>query len=134
MPPRARAAAAVVLLALAGTSCAAWKQFAYDLDRDEWQQPDAVIALLGIRPGDIVVDLGDGYFTFRLAEAVGESGLVYALDADDDVYHYLKRQIRRRTVENVVLREKGAHVFYELDGEVVTGHLRPFFRCPTAVV
>jgi len=54
-------------------------------DRDEWQQPERVIADLALRPGAAVADVGcgTGYFTFRLADAVGAGGRVLAVDIDD---------------------------------------------------
>lgn len=108
MKPTARrlALAAALGLALHGAGCAPWKRFAYEgLGRDEWQQPDAVIALLGIGPGDVVADVGagGGYFTFRLAEAVGESGRVFAVDVDDDMVHYLTQQAHDRGAANVAV-------------------------------
>lgn len=66
----------------------ALKGFGYSgLGRDRWQQPDRVVAELGLRPGDRVADLGagGGYFTRRLARAVGPSGAVYAVDTDADM-------------------------------------------------
>src|SRR5262245_49566628 len=103
---RRRVFAAALLLAFHGAGCASWKRFAYEgFDRDEWQRPDAVIALLGIRPGDRVADLGagGGYFTFRLAEAVGASGRVYAVDVDDDMIDYLTQRTRARGAANVAV-------------------------------
>jgi predicted methyltransferase len=51
--------------------------------RDRLRDPDAVIAVLDVRPGMIVGDLGPGagHFTLRLARAVEPDGVVYALDA-----------------------------------------------------
>jgi ubiquinone/menaquinone biosynthesis C-methylase UbiE len=51
---------------------------------DRLRDPDAVVDALGVRPGDIVGDLGPGYghFTVRLARAVEPDGTVYAMDAD----------------------------------------------------
>jgi len=75
-----------VCLLMAG--CAQLKQCAYaGINRDQWQQPQKVIAELKIQPGAVVADLGSGggYFTFRLAEAVGPSGKVYAVDIDRDM-------------------------------------------------
>lgn len=45
-----------------------------------------VLASVPVRPGDVVVDFGCGAGTYALpaAEAVGESGAVYALDCDTD--------------------------------------------------
>lgn len=99
-----RAALAIAILALQLAGCAAWKRFAYEgLDRDAWQKPDAVIALLGLREGDRVADLGagGGYFTFRLAAAVGPTGRVYAVDVDDDMVAYLKDRARKEGAANV---------------------------------
>ena len=53
--------------------------------RDVWQQPDRIIAALEVSPGDVVADLGSGrgYFTHRFADAVGPTGRVIALDAEE---------------------------------------------------
>ena len=50
--------------------------------QDRLRDPDAVIAVLGLRPGMVVGDLGPGagHFTLRLARAVEPDGVVYALD------------------------------------------------------
>lgn len=69
------------------------KRFAYSgLRRDRWQHPDEVIARLGLEPGWRVMDLGSGggYFTFRLARAVGPEGQVYAVDPDDDLRAWIR--------------------------------------------
>ena len=53
-----------------------------------------MIGSLDIQRGDRVADLGagGGYFTPRLAEAVGPSGRVYAVDVDEDMLeHVIKR-------------------------------------------
>jgi len=128
-PARRPALVAALLLALAGARCAAGKRFAYEgFDRDAWQRPDAVLALLGIRPGDRVADLGagGGYFTFRLADAVGESGRVYAVDVDDDMVAYLTQQARERGAANVsVVRGEFA------DPKLPDGEIDLLFTCNT---
>ena len=50
-----------------------------DPKRDVWQKPDAVIQALKLQEGDIVADIGagSGYFTLRLAQAVGPQGMLY---------------------------------------------------------
>ncbi|MGH7887023.1 MAG: methyltransferase domain-containing protein, partial [Candidatus Binatia bacterium] len=75
----------ILLVCCLLTSCSKLKQWAYEgVNRDQWQQPDRVIATLKLRPGDQVADLGagGGYFTFKLAKAVGPTGKVYAVDID----------------------------------------------------
>jgi ubiquinone/menaquinone biosynthesis C-methylase UbiE len=71
--------------------------------RDRWQQPDTVIRSLAVKPGDHVADVGagGGYFTFRLAEAVGPTGKVYAVDVDSSNLEYIARRARERGYANV---------------------------------
>ena len=51
---------------------------------DAYRQPDRVVGALGIVPGQRVADVGAGrgYFTGRLAVAVGPTGRVVATDID----------------------------------------------------
>jgi ubiquinone/menaquinone biosynthesis C-methylase UbiE len=51
-------------------------------ERDRWQRSPDILRALGVREGSTVVDLGSGagYFTLKLAEAVGERGTVIAVD------------------------------------------------------
>lgn len=93
-------------------SCSKLKKFGYEgINRDKWQYPDKVIKSLGITPGDRVTDLGagGGYFTFKLADAVGSAGKVYAVDVDRDMTEYLKNEVSEKGYSNteVVLGEFG---------------------------
>jgi arsenite methyltransferase len=84
--------------------CAQLKQCAYEgVNRDDWQQPQRVIAALNVRPGDQVADLGSGggYFTFRLAEAVGPAGKVYAVDIDPDMVDLIAKRAKQETAANI---------------------------------
>jgi ubiquinone/menaquinone biosynthesis C-methylase UbiE len=84
--------------------CAALKQCAYEgLSRDDWQQPERVIQSLQIRPGASIADLGagSGYFTFRLAEAAGPGGRVYAVDIDADMTSLIESKAQERRAQNV---------------------------------
>lgn len=71
--------------------------------RARWQQPEAVIRSLSIQPGDQVADLGagGGYFTFRLAEVVGPTGKVYAVDVDKGSLDYIARRAKELGYTNV---------------------------------
>lgn len=100
---RSRAALVLVCLCLL-PGCAAWKRCAYEgSGRDAWQQPDAVVQALHIRPGDRVADLGSGsgYFSLRLARAVGPTGRVYAVDVDEQMNAYLRKRLAGEGVDNV---------------------------------
>ncbi len=95
----------MALLALVAlTSCTSFKRWAYTRgDRDAWQHPEKVITVLEIEPGQRVADLGSGggYFSFRLADAVGPGGVVYAVDVDRAMNEDLARRARKRGYENI---------------------------------
>jgi SAM-dependent methyltransferase len=84
--------------------CGGVKRCLYEgVGRDDWQKPDEVVALLDIREGSRVADLGagGGYFTFRLADAVGDAGRVYAVDVDESMVAYLRERAAREGRDNV---------------------------------
>lgn len=64
--------------------------------RDGWQHPEEVVQSLGIEPGDRVADVGagEGYFVPYLADAVGDSGRVYAVEVDADKARALEQTFR----------------------------------------
>jgi ubiquinone/menaquinone biosynthesis C-methylase UbiE len=98
-----RAALCALALCAAG-GCAKWKKFAYEgFNRDSSQQPERVVAALDLKAGDRVADLGagGGYFAFRLADAVGPTGAVYAIDVDPDMIDYLKTRATADGYQNV---------------------------------
>ena len=70
---------------------------------DRLRDPNAVVAALGVRPGDRVADLGPGYghFTVRLALAVAPDGICYAADADADTLDDLRRAAEKRGITNL---------------------------------
>ena len=78
-------------------------------ERASFQKPDEVVAALGIAPGDRVAEIGSGsgYFTVRLARAVGGSGTVWAHDASQEMLDHLARRLRWEKLENVGLRKVG---------------------------
>jgi ubiquinone/menaquinone biosynthesis C-methylase UbiE len=73
-------------------------------DRDAWQRPDEVLAALGLEPGQSVADVGagPGYFTIRLARAVGPRGRVYAVEVVPELVGALRERVARAGLTNVV--------------------------------
>jgi arsenite methyltransferase len=138
----------VMVLCLVVGGCARLKQCAYEgISRDEWQQPQKVIVALKLQPGAVVADLGagGGYFTFRLAEAVGPGGKVYAVDVDPDMVELVakgakdKGQTNIETIlakpDNPLLPEAGvdliftSNTYHHIDNRVAyLANLRRFLR------
>jgi protein-L-isoaspartate O-methyltransferase len=71
--------------------------------RASWQRPDDVIRALEIRPGDRVADIGagEGYFVPYLAQAVGSTGRVYAVEVDSEVAERLEKTVEKDAYPNV---------------------------------
>jgi ubiquinone/menaquinone biosynthesis C-methylase UbiE len=71
--------------------------------RDKEQKPDEVIAALDLKPGETLADIGagSGYFSFRFARKVGDSGRVYAVDINSDMILHMNRYIRDKKIKNV---------------------------------
>ena len=74
--------------------------------RDASVQPGRVVAELHLAAGDTVADLGagNGYFSWRLGEAVGPSGRVLALDINEESLEINRRVANRHHVGNVETR------------------------------
>src|SRR3954469_2871078 len=71
--------------------------------RRKWQKPHALARPLGLRRGQMVAEIGSGpgYFTPRLARAVGPSGHVYAVDPEPAVLDVLRQRVKQAGVRNV---------------------------------
>jgi arsenite methyltransferase len=74
-----------------------------DPERDAYQKPHEVLTALGIKPGEVIADIGagSGYFTFRLAHHVGTNGKVYAIDVNPAMILHLNRRVRDLNASNV---------------------------------
>ena len=76
-------------------------------ERDDFQKPDDVMEALAFRPGEIVADVGagTGYFTVRIAHAVGPEGRVLAHDISPEMLGFLERRLEAEQLENVELKQ-----------------------------
>ena len=72
-------------------------------DRDAWQEPERVMDSLGVTSGTIVADIGagGGWFTIKLANRVGPTGLVYAEDIQREMIESINRRVNRTNLSNV---------------------------------
>jgi arsenite methyltransferase len=106
----------------------AYIAFLDDPQRDAYQKPHEVITALGLKQGEVVADIGagSGYFTFRLAQHVGETGRVYAVDVSPDMILHMNERIRDLKVKNVVTILSTPD-----DPLLIDGSIDRFFICDT---
>jgi ubiquinone/menaquinone biosynthesis C-methylase UbiE len=79
-----------------------WVKMFDDPARDAWQMPDRVIETLGLKPRQIVADVGagTGYFSVRLAKSAA-APKVYAADIEPSMVQYLRDRASREGLKNV---------------------------------
>ena len=72
-------------------------------EREREEAPRKLMEALQLKPGMVVCDLGagSGYFTFRMAKAVGPKGRVYAVDIQPEMCEVLEQRARQLKVTNV---------------------------------
>jgi len=72
-------------------------------ERADEERPELVLAALELKPGMTVADIGagTGYYSWRMAQRVGASGTVYAVDIQPEMIKLLERQMSRRGAANV---------------------------------
>jgi precorrin-6B methylase 2 len=71
--------------------------------RDTEEHPAQMLDALALHHGEVVVDLGagSGYFTFRMAPKVGETGKVLAIDVQEAMVQALRQRAAATKVTNV---------------------------------
>jgi tRNA A58 N-methylase Trm61 len=74
-------------------------------ERIEEEKPELVIEALNLKGGETVVDFGagSGYYTFRLAKAVGPRGAVLAADIEPKMLEFIRQRAVRENLTNVGL-------------------------------
>jgi predicted methyltransferase len=71
--------------------------------REQEEQPERALDLIGVTPGTIVADVGagSGYMTTRLANRVGPSGKVYASDLQPALLQIVNDKAARAGLTNI---------------------------------
>jgi ubiquinone/menaquinone biosynthesis C-methylase UbiE len=89
-----------------------------DVERREWQDPEAILGSLGLGPGQVVADVGsgDGFFTLPAARLVGPGGTVYALDPSVGRLNRLHEKAEDEGIENIRIRAGTAEEFVLCEG------------------
>lgn len=72
-------------------------------DRDQWQQPEKVMDSVGVKPGMVIGEAGAGrgYFTFKLAKRVGDTGKIFANEIVERHLQYIDDRCRREGIQNI---------------------------------
>jgi ubiquinone/menaquinone biosynthesis C-methylase UbiE len=78
---------------------------AIDHERRKWQNPEAILAVIGLKPGFTFIDVGcgGGFFTLPAARMVGRRGKVYGLDVDNRSITSLKELASKEGLKNLNL-------------------------------
>lgn len=74
-------------------------------EREAFQKSNEVMAALAFKPGERVADIGagSGYFTVRVARAVGPAGTVWAIDIRQEMLDYISKRLEAESLKNVRL-------------------------------
>jgi ubiquinone/menaquinone biosynthesis C-methylase UbiE len=77
-----------------------------ELERRKWQNPDSILATIGLNIGFTFVDVGcgDGFFSIPAAKIVGKKGRVFALDSDDEAIASLRKKAFTKNLMNIEAR------------------------------
>ena len=80
--------------------------FSTEETRDRIGEAEQVMELAGVEPGMWVADVGagEGYYTVRLAPAVGPRGRVLAEDIMEETHQRLVQRVQRERLDNVAVR------------------------------
>jgi arsenite methyltransferase len=70
---------------------------------DPKNKPDRILETLALQPGQSVADVGagGGYFSQRFAEAVGENGIVYAIDTSPEFLEFVRKAADAKGLSNI---------------------------------
>ena len=76
---------------------------AVDHERRKWQNPEAILASIGLRPGFTFMDIGcgGGFFALPAARIVGNKGKVYGLDIDAKSIASLNSEATKEGLKNL---------------------------------
>ena len=72
-------------------------------EREAEEKPDLLLKGLKLKSGDAVADIGagTGYYSWRMAKEVGEKGVVYAVDIQEEMLDLLAGKMAERKIANV---------------------------------
>ena len=91
-----------IIAGVMGHQGASWLERA---EREQEERPDRVMRELAVVPGMVVADFGagSGYYTERLARAVGPTGRVLAVDIQPEMLQMIGERSRKLGLTNIEL-------------------------------
>lgn len=77
-----------------------------ETERRQWQNPEAVLDAVGLKPGFTFVDIGcgNGFFTIPAARLVGNKGRVYGVDMGHEAIEEIRRRAESEGLANLELK------------------------------
>jgi ubiquinone/menaquinone biosynthesis C-methylase UbiE len=71
--------------------------------REREEDCTSMLGALGVKPGMVICDMGcgNGFYTLKLAEMVGEDGIVYAVDIQQEMLRLLEARAEKTDVKNI---------------------------------
>jgi ubiquinone/menaquinone biosynthesis C-methylase UbiE len=74
--------------------------------RRQWQNPEGILAQIGVKTGDIFIDLacGSGFFAIPAARMIGSEGVVCGVDIDSEALEELRVQAAQARLNNIRFR------------------------------
>ena len=72
-------------------------------EREDEERPSLALPALKLKAGDAVADIGagSGYYTRRLAKLVGDNGVIYAVDIQQEMLDLLTNKMAELNIHNV---------------------------------
>lgn len=72
-------------------------------EREAEEKPTVLVEFLKLKPGEVVADIGagTGYFSWRMAQKVGEKGSVLAVEIQQEMLDLIATNMTKRGTKNV---------------------------------
>jgi ubiquinone/menaquinone biosynthesis C-methylase UbiE len=88
-------------------------RFGDDSARRKWQNPEAILAEIGLKPGMSFMDIGcsGGFFALPAARIVGKTGKVYGVDINDHSIAGLRKTAGKERLDNLELSVERAEEY-----------------------
>jgi len=77
-----------------------------EAQRRQWQNPDRIVEKIGVKAGDVFIDLacGSGFFAIPAARIIGSKGVVCGVDIDSEALEELHVQAAQAGLNNIRFR------------------------------